>query len=78
MTGYGVTGDGMGVQIWDNDDFYEYKSVGKKGANRDTHWSFQFGNGHYVELWDEGRKGFVSLSSKYSSTFQVAARVLFF
>jgi hypothetical protein len=71
-TGYGISGDGMRAQIWDDDFFYEEKYIGKTGANSDTHWNFEFGNGHYVELWDEGRAGFVQLTSKYFSTFQVA------
>ncbi|KAL5324019.1 hypothetical protein ACEPPN_008562 [Leptodophora sp. 'Broadleaf-Isolate-01'] len=66
-------GDGMRVQIWDNDDFYEVQGQGKKGASGDTHWGFQFGAGHYVELWRNGKEGFVALQSTFNSPFQLVS-----
>jgi hypothetical protein len=57
--------DSMKVQIWDNDNFYEVQRQVKFAANRDTHWQFAFGNGHYVELWDDGKVGFVSLPGMF-------------
>ncbi|KAF4556538.1 Hypothetical protein D9617_1g084160 [Elsinoe fawcettii] len=68
VTAYNPTqGDGMRVQIWDNNDFYDVQSQNHDGANGDTHWQFAFGNGHYVELWDNGKAGFVSLPGGYSA-----------
>lgn len=61
-----TVGDGMRVQIWDNDDFYEVQRQSKTGPNAETHWQFAFGNGHFVELWDNGRTGFVSLPGTFA------------
>jgi len=70
VTSYNPTvGDGMRVQIWDNNDFYETQSQQKTAANGETHWQFAFGRGHYVELWDNGKAGFVSTPGK-STTHQ--------
>jgi len=60
-------GDSMRVQIWDNDDFYEVQGQGKKGANSDTHWTYNFGAGHHVEMWDDGRAGRIWLDSMWRS-----------
>lgn len=61
-------GDGMRVQIWDNDDFYEVQSqsVGPFKASGDKHWYFTFGNGHHVDVWDNGRSAHLALDSKCS------------
>ena len=58
-------GDSMRVQIWDNDDFYEVQGQGKKGANSETHWRFDFGAGHHVEVWSDGKAGRVWLDSTW-------------
>lgn len=66
-----TSGDGMRVQIWDNNDFYESQYQSKVGPNGETHWQFAFGNGHYVELWDNGKTGFVSLPGMFHPCYIV-------
>jgi len=56
-------GDFMRVQIWDNDDFYEVQSQRHDGANSERHWTFNFGGGHHVEVWNNGKSGRVWLDS---------------
>lgn len=56
-------GDGLRVQIWDNDDFYEAQDQSKRGASADTHWTFDFGAGHHAEFWNNGKAGRVWLDS---------------
>lgn len=63
MTYNPLFGDGLRVQIWDNDDFYEVQDQGKRGANGDTHWNFDFGAGHHVEMWNNGKSGRIWLDS---------------
>lgn len=61
--------DGMRVQLWDNNDFYETQRQSKAGASGDDHWYFEFGNGHYkVDLWNNGKEGTVTLPGKSSSS----------
>lgn len=63
MTNNPLFGDGLRVQIWDNNDFYEVQDQTKRGASADTRWTFDFGAGHHVEMSNNGKAGRVWLDS---------------
>lgn len=65
-----LQGDGMRVQLWDNNDYYDVTRQGKTGANGDTHWQFNFREGYYAELWDNGKAGFVSNPGMFTAFLQ--------
>jgi hypothetical protein len=68
--------DGMRVQIWDNNDYYDIARVGHDGANGNTHFQFNFKNGYYAELWDNGRAGFVSAPGMFTPFLQKSVSVM--
>ncbi|KAL2073123.1 hypothetical protein VTL71DRAFT_10447 [Oculimacula yallundae] len=62
--------DGMRIQLWDNDAFYETQRQTKGSASADDHWYFSLGGGHYnVDLWNNGKEGTVTLPDGYKGWF---------
>ncbi|KAH8898885.1 hypothetical protein GQ53DRAFT_817114 [Thozetella sp. PMI_491] len=71
-----IIGDGIGVQLWDNNDFYCKVSQNHAGASSDTHWIMDCPNGPYhIDLWDNGRAGRISHKVSDTDTWQADLHV---
>ena len=57
------SGDGMRIQVWDNNDYYDVQSQSQKGAGGDTVWYFLLKNNYYVEIHNNGHSGRIALPS---------------
>ena len=60
----------MRVQLWDNEFYYDFQRQSKSGANRDTHWQFNFKDGYFAELWDNGYAGFITGPGMFTPLLQ--------